>query len=715
MASERRARDGTGVACAAALALLAAGGAAAAPGGLLLGAPGPAGIAFAAAAALLAWRLEPAQRSLALGLLPFLVGLPLAPWLPGPAAWTGPPLAAALAGVLLLQAWPRLHGPPARRLLLPCLLLVYGLAAWRVQQQVGPEGDEPHYLMVADSLLRDGDLALEEDYSSRRYEAFYRKGALQPHYRVRGARGEIYSLHAIGLSLLLLPGYALGGYPGASLCMAVLLALLVDQLRGLAEAWLGEAAPATAVAWIVGLSPPLLHYAGLVFTEVPAALLLCVALRLGHAHARLRGARLLGLIAALGFLPWLNVRYAPLAAIALAYALAGARARLARACLAAGALLSVLALALYHQWLYGFFDPRRVYGSRPELSLGQLPEGLPGLLLDQEFGLLVYAPILALALPGLLRLARERAHEGAVAAALLACVVLLAGSWHMWRGGWNPPARFLVPAMPVLAAGLAVALRPGVGAAAGLLAGWSLWVGALGALEPRLVHRDRDGTAPLFRAYSGAEEWTRLLPAYVLADPDRHRLAAVWGTALAAASLASSRFPSAAARSVAVTSAAAIGFAGVASSLTGAVTGGRDAARVVGRPALELPGPSVFLAAPAVWTPRSLAWGPAFEPHRYPEGAAVAERVALRAGSYRLTVLGEALGPTAPDLLLVPDKAAGALASIPLQPIASGWQAGFETDGQTPVTLRLRGGSALIVKELRLEASTFPRAPGLNR
>ena len=48
-------------------------------------------------------------------------------------------------------------------------------------------------------------------------------------------------------------------------------------------------------------------------------------------------------------------------------------------------LRSAAAIALYHQLLYGFVDPRRVYGRRPELALDTLREGLPGLLLDQEF------------------------------------------------------------------------------------------------------------------------------------------------------------------------------------------------------------------------------------------------------------------------------------------------------------------------------------------
>ena len=48
---------------------------------------------------------------------------------------------------------------------------------------------------------------------------------------MRGKHGEIYSLHAVGLSLLILPAYALGGYPAASFFMALLAALLAREVR----------------------------------------------------------------------------------------------------------------------------------------------------------------------------------------------------------------------------------------------------------------------------------------------------------------------------------------------------------------------------------------------------------------------------------------------------------------------------------------------------
>src|SRR5207244_1314729 len=162
----------------------------------------------------------------------------------------------------------------------------------------------------------------------------------------------------------------------------------------------------------------LIHYAGLIFTEVPAALAVAVALRRGRNLAAARTADVVLLGAALALLPWLNVRYAVLAVLLLLFVLTG----------------------------------------------------------------------------------RPNRRAVAVLLALAVAPLLMAGSWPMWRGGWNPPARFLLPVVPALALGVAASFQRGFGSASALLLGWSVWLGLAGGFEPRLVHRDRDGTAPLFRA-----------------------------------------------------------------------------------------------------------------------------------------------------------------------------------------------------------------------
>ena len=292
--------------------------------------------------------------------------------------------------------------PVRRGLFLPLAFALLVVAAGRSHVAVGPQGDEPHYLMVADSLLRDRDVSLERDYAEGRYAAFH-DAPLAPHYRVRGRGGEIYSLHAVGLSLLILPAWALAGYAGVTVFMALLAALLAREVRewvreltgrdGLAGGRRLAGRPRAAARSLRGAR---VHggagRARAVAGPAPRAA--------GREPRRRWGRSAVGLAAAV--LPWLNVRYALLAAVVVAPRAVAApepadAARGARPVRA----LRVRDLSLYHHALYGFLNPRRVYGRRPEFALATLPEGLPGLLLDQEFGLLVYAPVLALALPGL--------------------------------------------------------------------------------------------------------------------------------------------------------------------------------------------------------------------------------------------------------------------------------------------------------------------------
>ena len=111
---------------------------------------------------------------------------------------------------------------------------------------------------------------------------------------------------------------------------------------------------------------------------------------------------------------------------------------------------------------------------------------------DQEFGLLAYAPVFALALPGLVRLARKRPLVAAASAALVLAVIAVAAPWPMWRGGFNPPARFLLPVLPALAIGVAAWLGRGLSFPGPLLVAWGLWTGLAGTVDRAAVHRDRD-------------------------------------------------------------------------------------------------------------------------------------------------------------------------------------------------------------------------------
>ena len=67
---------------------------------------------------------------------------------------------------------------------------------------------------MAQSLWRDHDLKIENNHQRGDYREYFTSD-LDPHYLTRGRDGEIYSIHPIGISVLLAPIYALAGYQGA--------------------------------------------------------------------------------------------------------------------------------------------------------------------------------------------------------------------------------------------------------------------------------------------------------------------------------------------------------------------------------------------------------------------------------------------------------------------------------------------------------------------
>ncbi len=645
------------------LCVLGLSGAARDGGGAMMGIPSAAALGAGALAGALAW--ASGVSGLSAFLLPASALFVGAAFLPGSGPlllFSGPPLLAfALAGLVLAVV--ALGRKPPKGLLLPFFFALYAGVSYQVQTRVGPDGDEPQYLMVSESLLRDHDLVLDQDFKEERYQAFFSR-PLEPDFRIRGPQGQIYSLHAVGLSILILPAYWAFGYPGASFFMALLAALLVRELRRLVRALTGDETLAEGTAWLVGLSPPIIHFAGLIFTEIPAALLLCAGLRAATFGRSSRSALLAAACASA--LPWLNVRYAILAvavAGALAWRLLGEfrsrreSAPLARTLLPSALILagSALAIGLYHHALWGFFDPRRVYGRKREFSFAVLPEGLPGLFFDQEFGLLVYAPIFVLSLAGFVHLYRRRPSLALAGLFAAVGVIATASVWPMWRGGFNPPARFLVPLVSILAAALALSLQRGLRPATALLAGWSLWCGLGGAMNIETVHRDRDGVAPFFRTQSGAREWTAALPSFVLPEDRATRsLAWPWALLLSLPLAGAIRNPRgqrpALVRGGALLASLAFMTAAVIADRMSPRTRSpeRDATRLLGRESIALPSMRIEAAGRAGWDLDLF-----YEPHRAPLGVKFAQALSLVPGRYELTLeTSDAIGGAAPDLIL---------------------------------------------------------------
>ncbi|HTA17154.1 MAG TPA: hypothetical protein VK786_05360, partial [bacterium] len=152
---------------------------------------------------------------------------------------------------------------------------------------------------------------------------------------------------------------------------------------------------------------------------------------------------------------------------------------------------------------FGVWSPLDVYrqtAGLPDSDMApvNLPRGLAGLWLDQEYGWLVWAPAYAMAGAGLLRLWRR--DRGRALAWLPGLLLYLAplGPISFWHGNMAP-ARYLVPLAPLLALLCAEAFDLGRSAGQRLLLAWTLALGWLMAVLPWLCYSKMLGQNILLR------------------------------------------------------------------------------------------------------------------------------------------------------------------------------------------------------------------------
>ncbi|HEV7503118.1 MAG TPA: hypothetical protein VGQ33_24030 [Vicinamibacteria bacterium] len=440
-------------------------------------------------------------------------------------------LAAAVAPVLPRLRVPRVR--PAVFLLLAWVFLAAVGLSYTLRLRVS--GDEPHYLLMAQSLWREGDLDLSDNLAREDWRE-YTPGPIVPHFGAPRRDGRPFPAHSPGLPLLLAPLYGLGGRSLCVLALALMGAALAVEMGKAARRSTGND-EAALLAAALALVPPVAFYSFQIYTEVPAALALAVALRWLLAEAesvRPRLERAAGAALLAGTLPWLHLKMAPAAAALGLIALARLRGR-ARTAFVVVAASMAAAFLLYYRAIFGIASPLAIYGGLPKDADGSPLRAVAGLLFDRSFGLLPYAPVFLLALAGLGLLWRARAWEALlVGAAVLAPTIF----WRMWWGGQCPPARFLVPLVPLLS--LAAAAR--ISASRTGLVRWRWGLAALGlaatlgmTLRPEALLLLNRGDRPtrLWTALSGERPAGFYLPSLVAAAPDDLRVAAVWLGALA--------------------------------------------------------------------------------------------------------------------------------------------------------------------------------------
>lgn len=354
-------------------------------------------------------------------------------------------------------------------ILLATYLSTLGLRAFGAAEYAG---DEPHYLLAAHSLVNDGDLDVSDEYRDRAYRTFY-PYPLDRHGAPR-RDGALLEPHGVGMPVLIAPAYALGGAKLVEVWLALLAtaAMLVAYFlarRVVPDPW------AFGATLAVGLSPPLVAYGTAVYPELPAALLLGLAmlLTLRLADERPRAADALAAAFCLALLPWLGTKFA-LPGVAVAGLLwrtlmRGRRPGLAAACVNL-LVVSGVAFVEVNRALYGGATPYAADLAGESATDAAFPHDyldrvyrFAALFLDREYGLLRWAPIFALSFVGLFLLRasvrsglaralpeQSRAERCARACALVAAAQLVVAALlaPTMFGFWFPP-RHLLAALPL--------------------------------------------------------------------------------------------------------------------------------------------------------------------------------------------------------------------------------------------------------------------------
>jgi hypothetical protein len=473
-------------------------------------------------------------------LLLTLCVVPYLPWLPdrvpvllifaGPLRAVVVLIACVLVGVRGLEAWRPSIGlgwTVRSRHVLTIAFALYAVAGLHSLRSLGLSGDEPHYLIISESLLADGDLRIENNHRLGQYRSFTRE-TLPPDYLQRGKDGAIYSIHAPGLPALLVPAYAIGGAKGAVMAMALLAACAVAAVFQVGRE-IGGTRAAVWTAAVIGLTVPFVPYAWSIFPEIAAAAMVAWATHWVLTDRVVRPLRWALRGVCLAWLPWFHTKFVILAAGFIVLLLIRLRHQLkAAVAVVAPVVLSCVAWLAFFYVIYGSPNPEAPYGTqaRDWVKLQFVPRGVLGLLVDQKFGVLTYAPIYFLVPAGIWLALRDRRWRSPVAAlaGLAAVYVISTTRFYMWWGGWSAPARFLVPVTPLFAPPIAVALprlwRTRWQLAIVALLVVSGAVAALGAVRPAdlWLFSDAHAVSRLADSVQGSAPLTATLPTFTEAQ-----------------------------------------------------------------------------------------------------------------------------------------------------------------------------------------------------
>ncbi|MFC2141680.1 hypothetical protein ACFLR7_01955 [Acidobacteriota bacterium] len=356
-------------------------------------------------------------------------------------------------------------------------LLAYSLGSvLMLSEGITLSGDEPHYMIISQSLLQDGDFDLSNNYASHDYRQYMPPTTrLSPHVAPR-TQGR-YSFHSPGLSVLLFPFFTVGSFFGGKLQlfivrfgMSIFGALLGLQVFLYAfQEWKQEKL-ALGLWAVFSFTTPVFFHSLHIYPEIVITLFSLTIFRWIRFSRSISSYSLLGMGLMLSLFIWLHAVKYTLVLIPLSIYCVWELLRKHRI---GWRLLIFLAFPFCLTLLHLYFS-KSLYGSYSIFSVSlegatsagestaylrslvsAFPlrarlESLAGYFFDQRDGLLLYAPIYFFAFLGMKEMFR-RNRKGLLTLLSLTAPYVLFHAILTQRTSFAPQARVLVAVFWVMA------------------------------------------------------------------------------------------------------------------------------------------------------------------------------------------------------------------------------------------------------------------------
>lgn len=356
-----------------------------------------------------------------------------------------------------------------RTLLFLVTLVIYSAGSIiMLSEGITLSGDEPHYMVISQSLWEDGDFALANNYAEHDYRKYMPPTTrLKPHIAPR--TGGEHSFHSPGVSILLLPFYALGSLFGGKLQLFIIRfgmslfgALLGLQVYLFARQEWNSEKIALALWAVFSFTSPIFFHALHIYPEIIATFFSLLIFRWLRFSAKLTRFQLLAIGFMLSLFVWLHaVKYTLILIPFFVYCL-WEMIKKHRTGWDMGyffffpVILGFLHMLFSHN-LYGSLSPFAVSlkgasgaaesaaflkSMLTEFSLSARLETLAGYFFDQRDGLLFYAPLYFFVFLGMVEMLRRRRRDFFLLLFLTAPYVLF-HAFLTQRASFAPHARIL--------------------------------------------------------------------------------------------------------------------------------------------------------------------------------------------------------------------------------------------------------------------------------